>query len=355
MLGLDSRSARAAWTVFLVALSLLVLYFIRRVLLVFVLAILFAYLISPVVNLVDRFLSRRVSRTWALAAVYVALIAVLILLGILIGTQVSQEAASLATRFPDLVKKLETRLETPGPAWFELVRGHLLNLLREGLQTLAKVAGPVLQTVIARAISFLSGAIVVILVPILAFFFLKDGKELRTSILGMVSGDRRAMLEDILADVNQLLGQFMRALVLLSVATLTAYGLFFTLLGVPYSLLLASIAGVLEFIPVVGPLAAVVIIVLVAVFSGFGHVVLILAFVAGYRIFQDYILSPHLMSAGVALHPLLVIFGALAGEELAGIPGMFLSVPVLAILRVLYVRIQKARATTGSHSAPVRL
>jgi predicted PurR-regulated permease PerM len=308
-----------------------------------------------VVNLVDRFLSRRVSRTWALAAVYVALIAVLILLGILIGTQVSQEAASLATRFPDLVKKLETRLETPGPAWFELVRGHLLNLLREGLQTLAKVAGPVLQTVIARAISFLSGAIVVILVPILAFFFLKDGKELRTSILGMVSGDRRAMLEDILADVNQLLGQFMRALVLLSVATLTAYGLFFTLLGVPYSLLLASIAGVLEFIPVVGPLAAVVIIVLVAVFSGFGHVVLILAFVAGYRIFQDYILSPHLMSAGVALHPLLVIFGALAGEEIAGIPGMFLSVPVLAILRVLYVRIQKARATTGSHSAPVRL
>jgi predicted PurR-regulated permease PerM len=280
---------------------------------------------------------------------------VLILLGILIGTQVSQEAASLATRFPDLVKKLETRLETPGPAWFELVRGHLLNLLREGLQTLAKVAGPVLQTVIARAISFLSGAIVVILVPILAFFFLKDGKELRTSILGMVSGDRRAMLEDILADVNQLLGQFMRALVLLSVATLTAYGLFFTLLGVPYSLLLASIAGVLEFIPVVGPLAAVVIIVLVAVFSGFGHVVLILAFVAGYRIFQDYILSPHLMSAGVALHPLLVIFGALAGEEIAGIPGMFLSVPVLAILRVLYVRIQKARATTGSQPAPVRL
>jgi predicted PurR-regulated permease PerM len=347
MLGLDSRSARAAWTIFLVALSLFVLYCIRRVLLVFVLAILFAYLLSPVVNLVDRFSSRRVSRTWALAAVYVVLIGLLILFGFLIGTQVSQEASNLATQFPDLVKKVEARLETPGPAWFEPVRGHLLNLLREGLQTLAKVAGPVLQTVIARVISILSGAIVVILVPILAFFFLKDGNELRSGILGMVGGYRRAMFEDIMADVHQLLGRFMRALVLLSVATLAAYSLFFTLLGVPYGVLLASIAAVLEFIPMAGPVAAIVIILLVALFSGFGHVLVILAILTGYRIFQDYILSPHLMSAGVTLHPLLVIFGALAGEEIAGIPGMFLSVPVLATLRVIYVRIQKTRAAAS--------
>jgi len=347
MLGLDSRSARAAWTVFLVALLLLALYYIRRVLLVFVLAILFAYLLSPVVNLVDRFSSRRVSRTWALAAVYVVLIGLLILFGFLIGTQVSQEASNLATRFPDLVKQVEARLETPGPAWFEPVRGPLLNLLHEGLQTLAKVAGPLLQTVIARVISILSGAIVVILVPILAFFFLKDGNELRAGILGMVGGDGGAMFEDILADVHQLLGQFIRALVLLSVATLVVYSLFFTLLGLPYGVLLASIAAMLEFIPAVGPFAAIAIILLVAVFSGFGHLLLILPLLLGYRIFQDYILCPHLMSAGVALHPLLVVFGALAGGEIAGIPGMFLSVPVLATLRVIYVRIQKARAAAS--------
>jgi predicted PurR-regulated permease PerM len=54
------------------------------------------------------------------------------------------------------------------------------------------------------------------------------------------------------------------------------------------------------------------------------------------------------MSSGIALHPLLVIFGALAGEELAGIPGMFLSVPVMATLRVLYLRIKKARLAPES-------
>jgi predicted PurR-regulated permease PerM len=162
-------------------------------------------------------------------------------------------------------------------------------------------------------------------------------------MLGLLGGDRRELWEDILSDVHQLLGQFMRALVILSLATLTAFSLFFTLIGMPYGVLLASIAALLEFIPVVGPFAAIAIIVLVAALTGFGHLLWILVFVAGYRIFQDYILSPQLMSAGVALHPLLVIFGALAGEELAGIPGMFLSVPVLATLRVIYVRIQKAR------------
>jgi predicted PurR-regulated permease PerM len=183
----------------------------------------------------------------------------------------------------------------------------------------------------------------VVLIPILGFFFLKDGHELREQVLGLVKAERRPMWEDIVSDVHALLGQFIRALVLLALATFTACSIFFASIGLPYALLLATVAGALEVIPVVGPLVGAVTIVLVAAFSGFGHVLVILAFLAAYRIFQDYILSPHLMSSGVALHPLLVIFGALSGEALAGIPGMFLSVPVLATLRVIYVRIRKAR------------
>jgi Predicted permease len=66
-------------------------------------------------------------------------------------------------------------------------------------------------------------------------------------------------------------------------------------------------------------------------------------FLVIYRFFQDYVLSPHLMSEGVELHPLMVIFGALAGEQIAGVWGMFLSVPVIAILRLVIVRIRKLR------------
>ena len=110
----------------------------------------------------------------------------------------------------------------------------------------------------------------------------------------------------------------------------------------PYALLLAAMAGMLEFIPMIGPLTAATAIVLVSLFSGYTHLVWILVFMGVYRLFQDYVLSPRLMSEGMELHPLLVMFGVFAGGELGGVPGTFLSVPVLALVRILYIHFEKA-------------
>ena len=73
----------------------------------------------------------------------------------------------------------------------------------------------------------------------------------------------------------------------------------------------------------------------------------ILIFLAAYRMLQDYVVSPHLMGHGVELHPLLVLFGVFAGAEVAGIAGTFLSVPVLALARIVYMHIRKARISAG--------
>ena len=91
----------------------------------------------------------------------------------------------------------------------------------------------------------------------------------------------------------------------------------------------------------VGPLAAAVIILMVAGLSGFHHLLWILVFLAVFRVFQDYVLSPHLLSAGTELHPLVVIFGVLTSGQIAGITSSFLSVPVLATLRIVYRQLQK--------------
>ncbi len=74
--------------------------------------------------------------------------------------------------------------------------------------------------------------------------------------------------------------------------------------------------------------------------SGYSHIIGLIVFLGLYRLFQDYVLSPYLMSAGVAIPPLLVLFGVLAGEQLAGIPGMFFSVPVIAALRMVLTRLR---------------
>jgi predicted PurR-regulated permease PerM len=94
----------------------------------------------------------------------------------------------------------------------------------------------------------------------------------------------------------------------------------------------------------VGPFVGAVTVLVVTGVAGYPHLIALVVFLAIYRLFQDYVLSPALMGAGVQLHPMLVLFGVLAGEQLAGIPGMFFSVPVMAALRLIYVRLRARRS-----------
>jgi predicted PurR-regulated permease PerM len=149
-----------------------------------------------------------------------------------------------------------------------------------------------------------------------------------------------------------LLAQYMRAMVLLGLAASIAYATFLSLIGLPYGLLLGAMAFFFEFVPFVGPLASSVIILLVAGLSGFDHLLWILLFLVIFRLFQDYVLSPQLLSSGTALHPLVVIFGVLAGGQVAGIAGAFLSVPVMATLRIIYRQLQKKKMSALHRSPP---
>ena len=185
-----------------------------------------------------------------------------------------------------------------------------------------------------------------VIIPILGFFFLKDAGMIRQHILDLVDeGPRRALLDDVLADTHLLLAHYMRAMLLLSLGTFTVYSVFLSIMGVPYAILLGLLGGMLEFIPTIGPVVAVLAILMVVVVSG-GHFLAILISVVCYRVFMDYFASPNVMGRGVELHPLLLLFGVFAGAEAAGVAGAFLSVPVLALMRILYRRIRKARLST---------
>ncbi len=341
MLGLDRRAARYTWTVVFVFLLLGLVYLIRETLFIFAVALLLAYLLWPLVNYLDRRLPGP-SRVPALVIVYSALVGLLLFIGIEIGSRVVLEANALATRVPELLSQLEQPAE-PIPALpMQTVKHTVISTLRKQIAYHSRDLLSLLPNATLGVLSQAGSLVVIVLVPILSFFFLKDGRSIRTSVLGILAdGSRRDMIREIAADVHLLLAQYMRALVLLAAATFVAYALFFSLIGVPYGILLAAIAFPLEFIPMLGPLAAAVIILMVAGLSGFHHLLWILLFLAVFRVFQDYVLSPHLLSEGTEIHPLVVIFGVLAGGQIAGITGSFLSVPVLATLRIVYRQLQK--------------
>jgi len=350
MLGIEPRAARATWTVLLIVLAVAVLYVVRRTILIFTLALLLAYLLAPLVDLTARISARRFPRVASLALVYVVLVAAVVSVGGALGARILDEAVQLAAKAPEWLRGQDLAARLPLPEWMQPWKAQVMEAGRQQLEASAKEAVPLLGKLGGQILSVIGNLGFVILIPILSFFFLKDGEGLRTRIVEQfASGPRRAFFDDLLSDVHVLLGQFMRALVILAIATFVFYAAFFAIIGVPYAALLAGLAAVLEFIPVLGPLVAAVVIVLVAAFSGHASLILwILAFLGGYRLFQDYVLQPYLMSAGVALHPLWIIFGVLAGEQIGGVAGMFLSIPVLATLRVAWVRIEKARAAAGS-------
>lgn len=362
MLGLDRHAARVTWTVFLIVLVILVAYLARHTIIVFLVALFFAYMLSPAVESLDRMIPPRISRNWSLVIVYLTFISALIGIGFLVGSTVVEQASNLAVRLPELIKSKDPLQGFPLPGWLDPLRLRIVEVIRSQLANLDKSAIPILKTAAEEVFKHAGTALEIVLVPILSFFFLKDGVRIREALVDRTTEGRSTLLlDEILDDVHLLLGHYMRALVILACATFVGYMVFLQGTGGQYAVLLGGIAGLFEFIPVVGPLAAVLVIIVVEMLSGYDHVIALIIFILCYRMFQDYVLSPYLMGAGVELHPLLVLFGVFAGEQIAGVSGMFFSVPVIAILRVVYVRSMRARtnrelsrrAVLPRHDAPV--
>ena len=178
-----------------------------------------------------------------------------------------------------------------------------------------------------------------IVVPILAAFFLKDGRAFGEVLLSFVhSRPQREFMEGVLGDLNQMLAQFIRAQLTLAAFSFVAYIAFLELAGVPYALVLGTAGGILEFIPVVGPLVAAAVIFGVALLMSYPHWLILLIFLGVWRLVQDYVISPRIMGQSMELHPLAAIFGVLAGGEIAGVLGIYLSIPIMASLRIVWRR-----------------
>jgi predicted PurR-regulated permease PerM len=324
--------------VFLFVVVLVIVYLIRETLVLFALAVFFAYLLAPLVNLLDRVFPARRTRTAALALAFVIMVAIVGGLGYEVGARAVNEATALARRFPDMVASWQQ--PAPGDHSFQ---AQIAERVRTGVAERSQSLISELPQYGLQLLGVASNVVYVVIIPILAFFFLKDAPTMRGHVLDLIEdGPRRALLGDVLSDVNLLLAHYMRALVLLSVAAFAAYSIFFSVMRMPYAILLAAAGGLLEFIPMLGPVASIALILIVAGVAGVS-LWPVIVFVVLFRVVQDYVISPHLMGHGVELHPLLVLFGVFAGAEIAGVAGTFLSVPVLALVRIVYLRIRKSR------------
>jgi predicted PurR-regulated permease PerM len=344
MFGIDVRAARITWTVFLLAILIELAWLARTTLLVFAIALLLAYLLHPLVKLVRKTLPPQIPRALAPSLVYIGGLAVVVTAVLVIGTRITAEASQLASRVPAFLQQRDTILERHLPYVLVPYREQIASALSGQLETGKEMFLPALSAIGHGLISQLSTLLFVILIPILAFLIELALRDVGGAVVTTFTQpeDQQLALR-IVTDVDRLLGLYVRAVFLLALATFTSYVVIFSFIGVPYAVLLAGICGLLEFIPVVGPLSGMVIVSLVAAFSGYEHVGGLIVFFLVYRLFQDYVLQPWLYSSGIEMHPLLVLFGVLAGEQIGGITGMFLSIPLMAVFRAIYRRSEEAK------------
>lgn len=341
LLGVDSRAARYTWTAALVLLAMCTVYLIRDTVLVFVIALLFAYLLYPFMDLMDRHLPGR-TRIPALAITFAVVIGIVTAFGVFVGSVVADQATSLVQQAPALIEKLRTA-PAPGPAEVTSLRSEVLGWIEGQIRQHTNDVAVFAPKVALSVLSASRNLIYLVLIPILSFLLLRDGRAILAGLLEMIEA-RYQTARDTLSDVHELLLLYMRSLLFLCCTVFVTFSIVLSAMGVPYSMLLASIAFALEFIPLVGPLTAAAIIIGVSIVGGFGHIVWLIVFLGVFRLIQDYVVSPALMSKGVELHPLMIIFGVLAGGEIGGVAGIFLSIPMLALIRLFYHQLKKAHA-----------
>ena len=340
---LDSRTSRVLITALLFAVGYGFIYAARQTLILFLFAIFFAYLINPGVVRLEKLVR---GRGRAIAIIYLLLVIALAVFGFLVGPRIARQANRLGAALPGLMDKA-TSGQISGQigqiahelgrerGWSVATQDTIQDFLKNHREDLSRLAG----RIGVRAAEWAKEIWVLFLVPILAIFFLRDGGSFHEVLLSMVqSRTQREFLQDVLRDMNQMLAQFIRAQLTLAALSFVAYSSVLGALRMPYALMLGTAGGALEFVPVVGPLVAGAVMIAVAILTGYQHWPLVLLFLLIWRGVQDYVISPRVMGESVELHPLAALFGILAGGEIAGILGVYLSIPVMATLRIVWRR-----------------
>ncbi len=260
------------------------------------------------------------------------------------GQEFSNSIPGYATKFrgfsTDLGRRFD-RLRLP-PAVEEKINQEASRLV-DGISTF--FAGFVFGGVFLGIIYYVPW---LVLVPILAFFFLKDVNLIRLAILRLFPPGRwRLRAEAVIQDVNTTLAAYTRAQLISCVIIGVICTIGFSVIGLKYSVLLGVLAAVLEFIPLLGPLTVMVVVTTTAALGDNPwRGLYVLVFLIVLRVIHDYVTYPRIVRGGIHLHPLLIILSVLAGEQVAGIPGVFLAIPIVALATVIYRHVLEHRGST---------
>ena len=350
-LGLTTPSRRVLVLLGGVAVLAAILWFGREVLAPFVVGILIVYLLDPVVERLARFqvAGRRFPRALLILLVYLVGMLVLVqLLLLLVGPLVEQVRAFIKDA-PGYVDDLNARLSELLGWWNRLdlpadVREAVDKAVADLLASMGSFIPAIVRPVFSSVLGFVGSLFGYLIIPVWAFWILKDRPAIVRAFDRAVPADWRADTWAILGIVRRVFGSWVRGQLILGLVVglatfvgLLALGDFVDPVFSRYAVLLAVIAGVLELLPVIGPIIAAIPAVLLGATAGAPGLIAALVLYFAIQQVENIILVPKIQGDATNLHPAVVIFSLILGGAIAGLLGAILALPIAATLRDLYV------------------
>ncbi|MBX3011808.1 MAG: AI-2E family transporter [Caldilineaceae bacterium] len=353
-----SLSIKVIVAVTILLLTVLIIWRFQSLLPTLVMASILAYLLNPLVNLgTIRF---NLTRGMSVALVYILLLLIAIGGGIGLGFLAFEQASSLTTDFlPDSLEDAAALVQAQvntltaftvniGPYSFSLASLptslNLQELVQQGVEILRPVfsrSGTFAAHLAQATISTLS---LIFLVIVISIYLVKDAPKLWETISDLAhQPGYRQDAERLIADFTRIWDAYLRGQVILGLVIGAIVSLVLSLLGVRYALGLGVLSGVLEFLPIIGPLVGTGSAVLVALFQSdtiwglpsYQYALLIAVVMGLIQGLENNILVPRIVGDALDLHPLLVMISVIMGASLAGILGAVLAAPVVATIKLL--------------------
>lgn len=346
-MSIEQRSIRFTPRIKLIAVALVVglavwfLLAVRHILTPFIAAIITAYIFNPLINWLER--RAGLGRGLWIVMLYVLAFMLLYGLGGWIWPHIVQQTRDLAATAPAAAGRIQGFFQGREQIEFGGVVLNLAPIEEQLIGSVRDLGARASESVPHLVFSALETLVFTLVFLIVTFYLLLQGGQLKRWVAGLIPPPYRAEIGALGSQVDGVFGAYIRGQLLLIVVMTVALYIPLSILEMPNVLVLAVVSGVLETIPIVGPWSAAGIAMITALFHpnppfGLSHLGLVAVVGLIYltlRLIEEHFVLPNVMGPLVRLHPAVVIFALLAGGALLGPFGLFISIPVAAVIRIV--------------------
>ncbi|MGG1400444.1 AI-2E family transporter [Bacillus salipaludis] len=243
--------------------------------------------------------------------------------------------------------------------WIHTLQSHtrewpdgLQGKMNDGIDAFEEKLNSLLTIIIEILLNFLNSALIVMIIPFIAFYMLKDFPLIKRVVWYLTPRKWRRQGKRFLRDVDESLGSYIRGQLLVCVIIGSAASLLFWVFHLRYPLLLGFIVGITDVIPYFGPILGAVPAVIIAATLSVKLVIVTIVIILVLQFLEGNILSPYIVGRSLHMHPLLIMLAITAGGEIGGVIGLILAVPVLVVLKVGAIHVKNHFIQKNTKDSP---